>query len=180
MTTLSLWKSEQLTPSFLAVNPNGLVPALVASYADDSQITITQSVSILEFLEEVYTDSQRRLLPGIEDMERRSQVRDLVLLLCADLQPPTNMRVRNLVKTVGGDMDTYMNVIISRVFDSFEKMLEKSVWKGKYCVGDELTLADVCLVAAAWGCDDRIDIGKWTRMGEIVARCKEMEEFQLP
>ena len=172
--------AAQNAPEFLAINPNGLVPVLVAQYADGSKLTLSQSVAILEFLEETYAaDAPWRpaLLPSVKDMNERCKVRELVMLLCADLHPPTNLRVRELVKGLGGDVNVYVKAIFTRVFDAFEVAVKDS--KGTYCVGKEVTLADICLVTMAWEWEKREDLESWPNILEIVTNCRKKEAFQL-
>ncbi|KAH8803147.1 thioredoxin-like protein [Xylogone sp. PMI_703] len=175
-TIIDLFSAEQDTSEFRSLNPNGLVPVLVASYPDGRpDLIITQSVSILEFLEESYV-GRRRLLPGIDDLAGRYRVRDLVLLLCADLQPLVNKRVRDLVEEMGGDLDKYMNTNFYRVMDAYEKVV--SVNEGRFSVGDEVTLADVCLVPmAGFAAHQTGSLTRWPKVEAIVKACKEMEEF---
>lgn len=132
---LCLKKGEE----YLAINPAGLVPTLVIEKADGQTIVLTQSVAILEYLEEAYPETCR-LLPM--DLVQRARVREIVMIMAADTQPLHNLRVLNEfeepTKTEWGFK------VLSRGFEAVEKRLEES--SGKYSVGDELTLADLAVV----------------------------------
>ncbi|RFU34006.1 hypothetical protein B7463_g2309, partial [Scytalidium lignicola] len=175
-TQIDLFNSGQDTTHFRSLNPNGLVPVLATSYADGRpDLIVTQSVSILEFLEESFPN-HRKLLPGPNDMAGRYKVRDLVLMLCADLQPPINKRVRELVQETGGDLNKYMETMFNTVLDAYETIVSKN--EGEFSVGNEVTLADVCLVPmAAFALRQTGALTRWPKIDAIAKCCKEMEEF---
>ncbi len=84
---------EQLQDSYRAINPSGLVPVL-----QDERGTVTQSMAIIEYLEESHPE--RPLLPG--DPLARAHVRELAQMIACDIHPLNNLRVlRYLVRTLG-------------------------------------------------------------------------------
>ena len=121
------------------------MPTLIAEYPNGQTLALTQSLSMLEFIEESYGDGEgrKRLLPPLTDMKRRTQARDLAALIACDVQPPQNTRIRGMVNDLGADGTAWAKLIIQRGLRVYEEMVKKSA--GKYSVGDEITMADVCL-----------------------------------
>jgi len=131
---INLLKSEQLSPEYLAICPTGKVPALTI----DGK-TIYESLAILEYLDEARPDTVR-LLPA--DPFLRTQARSLSLEVVAGIQPLQNMAV---LKAIGEDKrDEWAVRWIRDGFKAIEKQLANTA--GKYCVGDDVTIADICLV----------------------------------
>src|ERR1700735_5081436 len=95
---LDLNAGDQFAPDFLALNPEGAVPALVV----DGQPALTQSMAILEYLEERFPDPP--LLPA--DLRARSRVRSLSALVVADTHPLIVPRVRSYLTAAGFDDTT--------------------------------------------------------------------------
>ncbi|KAJ2357678.1 Glutathione S-transferase zeta-1 [Coemansia sp. RSA 2618] len=130
---INLAAGEQLSEIYTSQNPEALVPyMLIDGHA------ISQSVAILEYLEE--TRSEKPLLP--KDPAQRAQVRSIVGAICSDIQPLQNLRV---LKTLPKDTQVaHAHGVITRGLTVVEKMLERCA--GKFCVGDQVTLADCCLI----------------------------------
>jgi maleylacetoacetate isomerase len=134
---VDLYNGEQRKSDFLTnVNPMSQVPAL---FIDD--VTLTQSVAIMEYLEETRRDgSATRLLP--DDAKKRAQVRAIVELINSGIQPLQNTSVQNKVGTERkGEWAAHW---VDAGFKALEALLSRSA--GVYCVGDSVTLADCCLV----------------------------------
>ncbi|MGH8307248.1 MAG: maleylacetoacetate isomerase [Gammaproteobacteria bacterium] len=132
---------QQHKPEYLAVNPQGLVPALV----DNGQV-LTQSLAIIEYLEE--THPQSPLLP--KDALGRARVRALAQVVACDIHPVNNQRIlKYLEKAFGADeaaRNTWYRHWIIEGFGAMEKLLAGNPATGKFCHGDQPTLADICLV----------------------------------
>ncbi|XP_058442683.1 probable maleylacetoacetate isomerase 2 [Malaya genurostris] len=124
---------EQHDHEFLTINPMGHVPALVI----DGH-TLIESIAILHYLEE--TRPQYPLLP--KDPLKRAKVREIVEIIASGIQPLQNDCVLNRVDVE--KHEEWVQFWIGRGFEAIEKLLSASA--GKYCVGDEITLADCCLV----------------------------------
>lgn len=136
---VNLLKGEHLSADYGAVNPLHAVPALVI----DGHV-LTESVAIIEYLEE--TRPAPPLLPT--DPATRAQVRQLAQIIVSDIQPVQNMRVLKKLDAdhnVGADgKQAWAHHWISEGFVALEKVLEQT--SGRFSVGDEVTLADLCLV----------------------------------
>ena len=133
---------QQLKAEYKAINPQGLVPTLV----DTTQgITLTQSLAIIEYLEEQYPEPA--LLPG--DPLQRAKIRACAQLIACEIQPMNNLRVLKYIKAplqLSDDVKMqWYHHWITVGFDALEKILKQS-YSGAYCFGNQPTLADVCLM----------------------------------
>ncbi|KNC51336.1 maleylacetoacetate isomerase [Thecamonas trahens ATCC 50062] len=166
---VSLLAGEQTEDGYTELNPSKLLPALVL--ADGT--VIGQSTAILEFLEEAYPDAPK-LLP--EDPLARAYVRQAVAMIAADIQPVQNLRV---LKYVGMDRKIEWGAHwIATGFDALEAFLAKHA--GNYCIGDELSLADACLVPQVYNARRfGIDVEtKYPIIARIDAALNEIEAFK--
>lgn len=139
------------TDEYREVNPMQKVPSLKIgkwseqfeyfksmSFAALDGHTLCDSVAIMHYLEE--TRPQPALLP--QDPVKRAKVREIVELICSGIQPLQNVSV---LDHIGKDQSLqWAQHWISRGFQGLEKVLSHSA--GKFCVGDELSMADICLV----------------------------------
>jgi maleylacetoacetate isomerase len=132
---------EQRTPQFLSVNPEGLVPVLV-----DGERTFTQSLAIIEYLEEVRP--QPPLLP--RTARERAQVRALALAIACDIHPLNNTRVlgylRESLHADEAAVNTWYAHWIAQGFTALEAQVQDTTGDGRCVFGKSVTLADVCLV----------------------------------
>ncbi|RUO78126.1 maleylacetoacetate isomerase [Idiomarina seosinensis] len=130
---------EQHLPAYRKLNPAGLVPSLV-----DGDVTLNQSLAIIEYLDERY--AQHPLLPAAA--VDRAKVRALAYDLACELQPVTNLRVlQYLTGTLScsdQQRNDWIHHWIEKSFTAFEQRLTETA--GEYCYGDSVTLADVCLL----------------------------------
>ncbi|KAH8330827.1 hypothetical protein KR067_007892 [Drosophila pandora] len=121
------------TTDFLKVNPMQTVPAL---YIDGN--TLCDSIAIIHYLDE--TRPENAVLP--QDPVKRAKVREIVFLIGSAIQPLQN---RLVLETIGEEKNMdWARHWISRGFRGLERILSQS--SGKYCVGDEISMADVFLV----------------------------------
>ena len=132
---------QQLMPEFRAMNPDALVPAL-----DDDGVIVTQSLAIIEYLEE--THPKPPLLP--RDAAQRAYVRSIALAIACEIHPLNNLRVlRYLVKTLGlseEQKNAWYRHWVEHGLASLEARLIAENRAGRYSLGDAITLADVCIV----------------------------------
>ena len=190
---------------YLRKNPNAALPTLEAYYEQGRPLILTQSLSMLDFLEETYPDS-RPLMPPVTDMAARCKVRDLALLVAADLQPLQTLRIFNLLRglpllakeenrftdksTVDGstslfDMKflrkTWIQKTAVRCMKAYEAIAEKSA--GRFSVGDNVSIADVCLVAMVQSLrglhlDFKASLG-YPTIERIKRNCENIDAFRL-
>ena len=131
---------------YLQLNPQGLIPLLVYR-TNGRTMRLSQSVAILEFLEESYPDQGQHLLPT--DVAGRARVRSLALHIACDMQPLNNTRVVKYIKEhLGGDSDTQQMWSLHWAELGLQALEEELSSKatGKFCHGNEPTMADCCLV----------------------------------
>jgi maleylacetoacetate isomerase/maleylpyruvate isomerase len=128
-------------PEYLAVNPQGLVPAL-----EDGGAVIGQSLAIIEYLEEAYPLPP--LLPRAP--LDRARVRSLALAIACDIHPLNNLRVLNYLRSPLAHDDARVNAWyrhwIAEGFRALEEEAKRASGDGRHMFGAEVTLADVCLV----------------------------------
>jgi len=166
---------EQLSPAFLAVNAEGAVPALI----EPGQPALTQSMAILEYLEERFPEPP--LLPkGLRD---RARVRSLAALIAGDTHPLIVPRVRNYLMTQAGfDADAWRAWAVhwmTRGVSSMETRLAADPATGAFCHGDAVTIADICLASlVAVAKVLRFEVSDYPTVARIVARCEAIEAFE--
>lgn len=133
---------EQLKPSYRQLNPDALVPALQL----DDGAALTQSLAIIEFLEENYPEVA--LLP--RDPYDRAWVRSIALSIACDIHPLNNLRVLrylvNEMKLSEEDKNRWYRHWVEQGMASVEQVLANDARTGKFCFGDQPGLADCFLV----------------------------------
>jgi maleylacetoacetate isomerase len=146
--SIDLLKGKQHERDYLAVNPQGVVPALVL---DDGGPPLFQSLAILEYLEE--TKPEPALLP--KDPRGRARVRGLALIAAADGHPLVVPRVRAYLEKEMRQDEAARNRWLShwtmRALEAIEVHLANERETGRFCHGDKVTLADICVVSQAIG-----------------------------
>ena len=175
---VDLRQEEQSAPAYRAVNPQGLVPALVLGAGADHTVLI-QSPAIIEWLEECFP--QPPLLPS--DPLARARVRALAAIVGCDIHPVNNRRIlESLRKQFGADelaVESWCATWISNGFDAFEALLSNDTNRGVYCVGDTPTLADVYLVPQVESARRfKVDLSRWPCIAGVDAACAGIPAFQ--
>ena len=143
---VNLLKGEQKQAGYLQHNPQGLVPALRVQGTQEDAGLITQSLAIIEYLEECH--SHPSIMPS--SAMARAQARSLAQQVAMDIHPLNNPRVTQyLQQTLGADesqkTDWYQHWI-AQGFGAFERNLEGLARTGDYCIGNSVTVADICLI----------------------------------
>lgn len=166
-----LRKGEQCAPAYLAMNPQGLVPTL----EDNAGSVLTQSLAIIEWLDETYPDPP--LLP--EDPLRRAKVRAFAMAIACDVHPVQNLKVLNRLRQLGlpEEKVTEWAAWANREGLSACEALVKDE-KGPFCFGDTPSMADLCLVpqlgnARRFG----VDVSVFPRLLKAEAAAKAMKAF---
>lgn len=133
-------ENAQRSPDYLALNPQGLVPALVVDGTP-----LTQSLAIIEYLDEVQADPP--LLP--RDPISRAQVRAMAAIVASDIHPIGNLRVLNYLRTTFGQDEEAVNAWyrhwVAAGFEALET-LARDQGDGRHCHGNSVSIADICLV----------------------------------
>jgi maleylacetoacetate isomerase len=170
---------EQHMPGYLAVNPQGLVPALA-----DDDFVIPQSLAICEYLEEIHPEP--RLLPG--SARDRATIRGMAMAVACDTHPLNNLSVLAYLRREFGADDAAVNRWVAHWIDRGFSALER--WVGslpgaavdvaqqRACCGDAPTLADVCLVPQMFNARRfRIDVTPYPRLVAICAHLDALPAF---
>jgi maleylacetoacetate isomerase len=173
--TIDLLKGEQHQADYRAVNPEGLVPAFI----EGSEPPLVQSLAIIEYIDEKHPEPP--LLPrGLRD---RAHVRGLAQVAAMDAHPLIVPRVRNyLAKQLGIDeaaRNAWLKHWLEEGNRALETLLSRSGRTGRYCFGDDVTLADVCLVPhiITAGMLYELDLRPYPTCERIFGNCMELDAF---
>ncbi|OJI82662.1 hypothetical protein ABZX51_005703 [Aspergillus tubingensis] len=174
---INLLKNEHHSNQNTSLNPSASVPTLIIENPehtnDGKTIIIPQSLAALEYLEETHPTAHP-LLPPTSDPTARATVRTLANIIACDVQPVTNMRILKRVAPLGVDRETWSKELVEDGFRAYEAIAEKTA--GTYSVGDEITLADVCLLPAVWGAERvGVDLGNFPVIKRVRERLEEVE-----
>ena len=171
---IDLDAGEQHAPSYLALNPQAALPTVIF----DGGPPLTQSLAILEFLEE--THPAPPLLPA--DSYGRARVRALGMLWAADHHPLIVPRVRAYLADVMMQNEAARTAWIRHWFREglaiAERRLANDSQTGRFCHGDTPTIADLCLISQAMGARGfQVDFADLQTVSRIVDGCLARDEF---
>jgi len=171
---VDLRTEQHLQPEFKALNPQGLVPALV-----DGERVMIQSPAIIEWLEERHPSPA--LLPT--DPEQRAHVRALAAIVGCDIHPLNNRRVlehlRHQLKADESTINAWCATWIEAGFDALEALLAADSSRGSFCFGDQPGLADVYLVPQVESARRfKVDMARWPLIAAVDAACMQLPAFQ--
>lgn len=164
---------EQLSESYRRTNPACLVPAL-----EDGGQVLTQSLAIIEYLDERYPEPP--LLPS--DPLSRAYVRAVALSIACDMHPLNNLRVlRYLVRQLGvsdAAKESWVRHWVELGLGQLEQLVVSAGRSGRYALGDQMTIADVVIVpqifnARRAGCD----LARAPTLTAICDRCMQLDAF---
>ena len=168
--------AENRRPAYLDVNPQGLVPALMT----DDGVLLTQSLAIVEYLDEVH--AQPPLLPP--DPATRAWVRAFVLAVLAETHAIVTPRVVNHLATLPGADEstapTWRRHWTEEGIDALEALLARrhAVTPSRFCAGDAPGLADVFLYPQALNAGRvGLPLARWPHIEAIVTRLADMPAF---
>lgn len=152
----------QLAPAYRKVNPQGRIPAL-----DTPHGVLTQSLAILEWLDETYPEPP--LLPS--DPWARAQVREFALAIACDIHPPNNSgTIRQLKAQFDASQDdilTWSRHWTTTTFDALEARLAARV-AHPFCFGADPSLADICLIPQCTNARRvHVDLSRYPRINAI-------------
>ncbi len=166
----------QAKAPYKAVNPQGLLPALVL---DDGR-TLIQSPAIIEWLEERHP--KPALLP--QEPQARAHVRALAAIVGCDVHPINNRRIlQTLRRQFGADeaaIHAWCDTWIGAGFDAVEALLARDTHRGDFCFGDAPSMADVYLIpqvesARRFG----VDLARWPLISAVDATCAKLPAFAM-
>jgi maleylpyruvate isomerase len=164
---------EQFAASYKAINPQALVPSL-----EDNGRFLTQSLAIIEYLEECFPKPP--LLPA--DPAERAQVRSMALVVACEIHPIQNLRVlvylKNNLQQSEEDLNRWARHWIDLGLSALEQMTSSIPKRSHFCFGDRPTLGDICLVpqlanARRFGCD----LSAYPTLLQIEKACNALPAF---
>jgi maleylacetoacetate isomerase len=160
---------EQLKDEYAHLNPMKVVPSLLID-----GVVLNQSVAILEYLEET-RPGPVSLLPPKDKPVLRARARQIVNIIVADTQPLQNLKVLNMV---GEDRKmAWAKHWIQNGLQGVEKVLQETA--GKYCVGDQVTFADLALVPQIYNARRfGVDLEPFPIIRRVTEALEQLPEFQ--
>ena len=166
-------RGEHRAPAYGAVNPQALLPTL-----DDGGNLLTQSLAIIEYLDETHPDVP--LLPG--DALGRARVRSLAMLIACEIHPVNNLRVLQHLKRALGQSEEQTNAWyrhwIAEGLTKFEADLTRTSATGRFCHGDAPTMADCCLAPQVFNAQRyKCDTSAYPATMRIFAECMTLDAF---
>lgn len=162
---------EQYSKGYEELNPAHLVPTLV-----DGDFTLNQSLAIIDYLDEQYP--QVSLYP--KELKQKATVKALVLDVGCEIHPINNLRVQQYISTEfqasAEQKLAWMNHWMRIGFTALETKLAQT--SGKYCVKDEVSVADICLVPQVYNARRfNIDMSAYPNITRIVDNCNQLSAF---
>lgn len=172
--SLTIGGGEQLQAGYRTLNPQGLLPTLA-----DGEFILSQSLAILEYLED--THPQPPFLP--RDPARRARARQLAQIIVCDIQSLTNLRVlaylRTTLKATDVQRSLWFRHWLLEGLDALELWLTSEGQAHRYCLGDEVSLADICLVPLLYSARRfNLSLDDFPRLCAIEAACLALKAFQ--
>ena len=164
---------QQHAPAYTVLNPAALVPLLV-----DGDVTLSQSLAIIEYLDEKHPEPA--LLPS--DAAGRARVRAIAQTVACDIHPLNNLRVlRYLESELGVAADArqaWYRHWVEQSFGAIEQSLQGDDHTGRYCHGDAPTLADCCLVPQVFNAERfSVAMDAYPTIRRITKHCNELAAF---
>ena len=166
-----LRKGEQRAPGYLAINPQGLVPALIS----DDGAGLTQSLAIIEWLDETFPK------PPLQPREplERARVRAFAFAIACDIHPVQNLKVLNRLRGLGlaeDVVDAWAHWVNEEGLAACEQLVARE--PGPFCFGSAPTLADICLVPQLGNARRfKVDVGRFARLLEAEAAAAVLPAF---
>ncbi|MFC0009870.1 maleylacetoacetate isomerase [Devosia nitrariae] len=174
--SVHLWRGggEQKSEAYQALNPQALVPALET----DDGLVLTQSMAIIEWLDE--THPEPAFLP--EQAGERALVRGFAQAIACDIHPLQNLRVLDYLKgELGHDQaaaDAWCRRWIGDGLAACERLLERGGANGRFAFGDTPGLADICLIPQMFSADRfGVDLAAMPRLRAVREACKALPAF---
>jgi maleylpyruvate isomerase len=169
---VNIVKAEQFADAYRTRNPMAQVPTLEITEADGTRVALTQSLPILEYLEDRFPEPP--ILP--RDLVSRHRARALAELVNSGIQPLQNLTTTNAVKALGGDVTGWVRPFIADGLAAYARLAAELA--GAFSVGDSPSIADCCLIpqlasARRFG----VDYSMHTLLVAIEERCLALPAF---
>lgn len=166
---VNLLTGEQKSDAYKQLNIEGLVPVL-----ETEQGLLTQSMAILEWLEEIYPDPS--ILPG--DPWQKAQVRSFACAVSCDIHPLNNLRVLKYLQNKMQQTDEEKIAWYKHWINTGFGALECKLADHEYCCGDQPTMADICLVPQVFNAlRFKVDMEAFPKISKIYEHCNQLKPF---
>ncbi|KAM8915451.1 maleylacetoacetate isomerase isoform 5-T5 [Spinachia spinachia] len=157
---------QQLSDQYKKLNPMQQVPSV-----EIDGITISQSLAVIQYIDE--TRPGPALLPA--DPKKRAQVRMISDVIASGIQPLQNLHV---LQKIGAEKVQWAQHFIERGFQALEPILKQTA--GKYCVGDEISMADICLVPQVYNAERfKVDVEQYPTIKRLNQTLLEIQAFKV-
>lgn len=162
---------EQHNEQYAAINPNELVPCIV-----DGDFVLNQSLAIIDYLDNKYPDIP--LYPN--ELKKKAKVQALSLDIASEIHPLNNLRVQQYLSSeleVNAEAKTaWVEHWMKIGFSAIEKNITQT--SGLYCFGDEVTVADICLVAQVYNANRfEVNMNDYPMINKVVKNCNQLPAF---
>jgi len=170
---INLLKSEQRSPEYLKINPLGGVPAL-----QDGDFILAQSLAIINYIDNLVPEP--KLAPG--DFKDQAFVRQVALSIAEDIHPLINLKVQNYIAEKFGADDAAKKEWYRHWTESgmkaVETMLARYGKAGKFALGEQVSIADICIVPQMYGMRRMgLPLDEYPLCRRIEAHCITLKPF---
>lgn len=167
---------EQHQQQYTALNAQELVPTLVTTDEDGQERVLTQSLAIIEYLEDMHSNNP--LLP--QSAFDKAIVRAMALTVACEIHPLNNLKV---LQYLAAELDTsdsakasWYHNWVHQGFAALEQQLEH--YSGRFCFGDNITLADLCLVPQVYNAERfKVDMTPYPNIVRVNGNCLAEQVF---
>ena len=164
---ISLLMHEQYDLNYRKLNPMSAVPTW-----QDEQLTLGQSLAILEYLEEAYPDSTK-IIP--ENITQRAKARQLALIIACDIHPLNNLRIKEYLKWDEVNFIAWYHHWLEQGFQGFEALLSQAK---PFCLGETMSIADICLIPQVYNAQRfKFDMSPYPKIMAINEHCQQIPAF---
>ncbi|CAF0703544.1 unnamed protein product [Brachionus calyciflorus] len=167
---VNLYTGEQLTEEFAQVNSKQEIPVL-----EIDGLRLTQSLPIIEYIDET-RPQEPRLIP--QDPVKRCKARMIAEIINSGIQPYQNTNVlKRLVNEIGEEKkNEWLKFYLTKGFKAIEAALVET--SGKYCVGDDITIADLCLVPQVYAANRfNVDLTNFPHVLRVNSELEKLPAF---
>ncbi|MFD1880886.1 maleylacetoacetate isomerase [Paracoccus pacificus] len=170
---IDLRAGAQSSMDYRKIAPSGLVPAF-----DFGAQSYSQSLALIEWMDAAYPEP--RLIP--QDPLRAMAAREISYAIACDIHPVNNLRILKYLTGVLGVSENQKNDWyghwVRQGFDGVEALLRRRSEDGPYCLGAEVTLADICLVPQVFNARRfNVDLTEYPRIVAVDAACNRLPAF---
>lgn len=166
---------KQHLPNYKEINPQALVPSFIDQ---DLDFPLTQSLTIIEYLDEKYPSPT--LYP--KKITEKYRAKQLAMIICCDVHPLNNLRVLSFLKKEHqfneSMIERWYHHWLRKGFDALESLLQESERVNSVCVGDKISIADLCLIPQVYNANRfNFDLSSYPLVREINEHCMNLEPF---